>query len=420
MIGLDNPQNEIPHQLLATSGSFSWWYIDIIGDNGCGAVVIWGYGLPFLPQRTAQPPNHSPAQKYPSLTISIYDQGKEDFYLFQEFEEQDTGWLIKSENQADSQLEPALGHSIPVQNCIQRWTFGDTTIISTKHDGQVSLTLKLNCQVPAECEDLVGTITCSGHIRPDISLVLDANGEPKETTQQNDPRHQWTPVLTMTKAHVDLRCSDQNWHFTGRAYHDRNAGQIPLGLLGIRTWWWGRVALPEGELIWYQLHPTASSEETEVLNFAVWCSQTETVIFEHISCTFNGKNYGKFGLNRPKTMTLSLPSSVNQSYPDGIKVVLAHCVDDSPFYQRLILNNEGRSMGFTEQIRPDRIGQSWQQPFVRMRVHSLRSTDKNSLWLPLFSGPATGRWKRLISRLCSAFLGRIGFKRSNHHSRCIK
>ena len=43
-----------------------------------------------------------------------------------------------------------------------------------------------------------------------------------------------------------------------------------------------------------------------------------------------------------------------------------------------MLRDERNAIGFTEQIRPDRIGQSWQQPFVRMRVHSLRSTDKNS------------------------------------------
>ena len=143
MIGLDNPHNEIPVQLLKASGSFSWWYLDIIGENGSGVVVIWGYGLPFLPQRGDIPPHQSAAQKHPSLTISIYDQSGESFYLFQEFDEQDSEWIIEYEEQNEPQKKIKNHTSIPIQNTIQRWTFGDTVIVSTKCNDHVTLTLKL-------------------------------------------------------------------------------------------------------------------------------------------------------------------------------------------------------------------------------------------------------------------------------------
>ena len=414
MIGLDSPQNEIPNHLLEVPGSFAWWYLDIIGNDGCGAVIIWGYGLPFLPQRSSVPPHQSAANNHPSLTISIYDRGVESFYLFQEFEQSDTKWISEFE-QLSEPCEDEYDRSNPAQKHIQRWNFGDTTIVSEKSDGQVRLTLKLQCKVPADCSDLVGTINCSGNIRPCISMVVSANGEAIEKTQQNDPRHQWTPVLTKTDAQVNLTCSQQHWQFNGRAYHDRNAGQIPLQQLGIRIWWWGRAALPAGELIWYQLHPTTSSEKSEILNYAIWCSDRETIVFEHISCVFGGQNHGKYGLASPKLMTLMLPSIANQSHPNRIEVELAHCIDDSPFYQRTILKNSGRSIGFAEQIRPGRIGTPWQQPFVRMRVHSLRNDDKNSMWLPLFSGPVKGRWKRLIRYLFSTALRKIGLMRPAKH-----
>jgi carotenoid 1,2-hydratase len=36
------------------------------------------------------------------------------------------------------------------------------------------------------------------------------------------------------------------------------------------------------------------------------------------------------------------------------------------------------------------------RPFVRMRVH--RTEAPSSFWLPLFSGPREGRWRRLGRR----------------------
>ena len=72
-----------PVQLIKASGSFSWWYLDIIGENGSGAVVIWGYGLPFLPQRGDTPPHQSAAPKTPLIDhFNLRSEG-ESFYLFQ-------------------------------------------------------------------------------------------------------------------------------------------------------------------------------------------------------------------------------------------------------------------------------------------------------------------------------------------------
>ena len=42
----------------------------------------------------------------------------------------------------------------------------------------------------------------------------------------------------------------------------------------------------------------------------------------------------------------------------------------------------------------DRIDLGWQRPLVRMRVQ--RADGDNSIWLPLFTGPKTGRVQRLL------------------------
>ncbi len=74
-------------------------------------------------------------------------------------------------------------------------------------------------------------------------------------------------------------------------------------------------------------------------------------------------------------------------------------LDDGPFYLRssLSLVVEGRrGFGFSEHVRVDRLDLAIHRPFVNMRVHATQGP--NSMWLPLFSGPRAGRFRRLLGR----------------------
>ena len=39
--------------VLDTPG-FAWWYLDVVDAEGTGLVLIWSFGLPFLPDPVAR------------------------------------------------------------------------------------------------------------------------------------------------------------------------------------------------------------------------------------------------------------------------------------------------------------------------------------------------------------------------------
>lgn len=43
---------------------------------------------------------------------------------------------------------------------------------------------------------------------------------------------------------LELNTPDGTLRVDGRAYHDRNSAALPLDGLGVRSWWWGRLAFP--------------------------------------------------------------------------------------------------------------------------------------------------------------------------------
>ena len=47
-------------------GGFCWWYVDLVDERGDGAVLIWGFALPFL-----EPPTALPAAERPFVNLEI-------------------------------------------------------------------------------------------------------------------------------------------------------------------------------------------------------------------------------------------------------------------------------------------------------------------------------------------------------------
>ena len=105
--------------------------------------------------------------------------------------------------------------------------------------------------------------------------------------------------------------------------------------------------------------------------------------------------------NKSSIYGLQYPQII-QIKSDGIliSISLLHKVDDSPFYQRFIVlanTNKKFGNGFVEQVVPSKIGISWHQPFVRMKIHHLNAS--NSFWLPLFTGDQTGSFLKLLTKV---------------------
>ena len=106
-----------------------------------------------------------------------------------------------------------------------------------------------------------------------------------------------------------------------------------------------------------------------------------------------GRMTRSWGLRWPRVATFDDPAG----RPIHVETVAR--VDNGPFYQRYLLRGrcgDEVGHGIGENLVPDRVDSDLMRPLVRMRVH--RADGPNSMWLPLFSGDADGRVRRLLGR----------------------
>ncbi len=186
---------------------------------------------------------------------------------------------------------------------------------------------------------------------------------------------------------AELRAGNFHFRLSGRAYHDRNAGTVPMHALGIGRWWWGRISFPTRDFIWYRLQPEDGGPMRE-MTLRV---STDGRIDELGSPIELGPPVsGLFGLASPATVRFP------DEHGHPVVVALQSLVDDGPFYHRHVVRGIWQGAvghGFAELVVPEQIDQDLHRPFVRMRVH--HHAGPNSLFLPLFTGPRSGRWGRM-------------------------
>ena len=117
-----------------------------------------------------------------------------------------------------------------------------------------------------------------------------------------------------------LRCGSHHWQLSGRAYFDRNLGQRPLHTLGIKRWWWFRLALPGHELIGYHLIPKDPDAETRSLCLTIDPTGETQTIEQARFVMSDWKRGGILGLPWPRTLALTPPDGV------PVQIHLAHLV----------------------------------------------------------------------------------------------
>ena len=348
--------NSLPTpQTYQSNGGFVWWYLDLRDKEGNGLVLIWAFGLPFLPHYAAQArqgQGTKPIER-PSLNISVYAKGSLDFYLLQEYAPEDC------------------------DSTVHHWRFDQSKISFEQVLSKGILSIDLNCPIPNSKDVL------KGHIRFEGPLRQGSIGE-------SDPTHQWTPIIVAAEGTAELSCGSTKYSICGRGYHDRNAGTQPLHALDIGTWWWGRLAFDSHELIFYALFPKSGSE---TLYLALQVDKNgQSHLFEDSKITFSEYQRSLYGLRWARQLSVSYTGA------DPIQLTIDHKIEDGPFYQRFMCSatqpRYGSAYGFVEQIIPDKVDLDWMRPFVKMRVHHLG--QHNSMWLPLFTGPRKNRIRRLF------------------------
>lgn len=366
MIDIGCTSREMAADLFRAPGGFAWWYLDVLTPEGDGIVLIWSYGLPFLPGYAAGARRGTPElpSERPSVNLVVYRRGSPVFYLLQE--------------------HPGEGEPFE-DGRVQR--IGRSRFTSRIAEGRRRVEVELDCAVPGTRERLTGTIRMDG-----VARRVDGGSAP-------EPDHLWTPLTGPATAEVSLRFGGRPFaHIRGRAYHDRNGGCVPLHALGIRRWIWGRVPLPDRERIFYLLWPKGSGGPPRAIGLTIdGEGRTHRAADLRVEPGPHRRSFA--GLRWPTTLTLS----------DGgqpwLRVRTVRVVDQGPFYLRFQsegVADEVRALGWSELCEPDRVDLALHRPFVRMRVH--RPGAPNSSWLPLFSGPRAGRPGRLLCH----WLGRGG------------
>lgn len=359
------PQVVSPPRECAQGEGFLWWYLDLVDAHGNGVVLIWSWGLPFLPgrihARRAQRPE--PAHTAPSLNVVCYRNHREDFYLLQRLAPEDAHW----DQEAD-------GH--------HTWRWGRTVISSSRESGQVCLRVALDVDVPTSSSPLRGTLNLRGPQR----------GPLPHATPPTSP-HVWCPIVPLGWGEADLTQGTRRWQVQGRAYHDLNHSTVCLAHLGIDRWVWGRAGDDQETWIYYLLWPTheQASPELHLLRHTPEGDVHQTTPQVTLDAPLRKRG---FGMRHVSDFTL------DGGDLGSLRVHTEGVVDDGPFYLRSLTRvtlPDGREVaGVEEAVEPARIDLDRHRPLVRMRVHD--TTGNNSFWLPLFSGPREGRWSRLLTR----------------------
>ncbi len=369
LICISPPDRRLERQLLDADGGFLWWYADMVDEHGDGLVLIWSYGLPFLPgyARTEKRGRPQKPRERPSLNLSIYRDGRLDFYLLQEFAPEQVDWSA----------------------CGNLWRFGQSHLQTKAEDGRIKLTAELDCAVGGSTERLVGRFELDGVGRRACGLETTPDG-----LAGGLPEHDWTPRTGPATATASLRHGEHAWRLEGRGYHDRNGGALPLHQLGIDHWVWGRAPLPGRELIYYLLWEDGSDTPIALGMTIDERGRTELVDDLEVELGERSRNIG--GLVWWRSLELTRAGT------PWLSVRHSDVVDSGPFYMRYLTearaagNLAGNPVrGVGELCQPDRIDLDRHRPLVRMRVHDL--DGRNSMWLPLFTGPKEGRVRRLFN-----------------------
>jgi carotenoid 1,2-hydratase len=337
---------------LEARGGFTWWYTEILDPaHERALVVIWSFGLPFLPGYASRERagNAPPARSLPSVNVVGYERGREVLYLLHQFDE--------TRAHVDE-------HTV---------VLGESTFVLDPKNGTMRASIDL--PVPGSTDRLRGEIVVDGQA---VTMPID---------HAADIAHVWCPVLLPAQGRAALVSGRTTFTVAGHAYVDHNEGDRALHRLGIAHWLWGHAPTANGgERIFYLLTPD-SDKVPEAHAFSVDASGVFRIERDvRIDITrSHAPRFGMPGLARANVTVEARPF---------LDLHMQALVDDGPFYLRYLARTDGAEPGTTEVIAPARIDTDLLRPLVRMRVSS--ETTRPSVFLPLFSGPRMGRLRRLM------------------------
>lgn len=331
---------------LESPGGFAWWYVDLVDDAGNGIVLIPAWGLPFLPGRmgAARSSQSTSARTEASLVVSVYRAGRPVFYALQ-------------------------------QGCADNMQSAPDCVRFDRTEFRFSPTsVDVDVDLDAPGGIVMGSVRIEGIPRAAVESPM------------RHARHEWSPLFGPATGAWDLRGSRGRMRGRGSAYVDRNAATTDLERLGFHRWFWARAQLPDRLRVGY----------------AVWTSDggLEAMLVDVHGDGRAEASPASVTHAPPRKNTWGLPWLPEVELRAGgrrMHCAVTHRPDESFFYQRTLSTVEtevGGVLGVAELCDVSRIDRPWSRPLVDMCVQRL--DGPSSPWLPLFSGPADGRFRRLL------------------------
>ena len=315
MIRLDSADQPINRRVVATPGGFAWWYAEVLDPTQTGVVVIWSFGLPFLPgymSSARRGQAETPCERA-AVNIVTYRNGIPDFYVLHEYRAGDVSWDGRGS-----------------------WRFGDTHF---------------------ECVDEGSTRTIDAHI--DIPMAREGRLQgrlrfggpiPKSSAGAAGSEHAWTPIIAPSFGTAMLTEKSTGYRFraSGRGYVDRNASTKNLEELGIQRWFWAHSTGAEVDRVAYALWPTDGGP-VQCHGFEIARNGVLSTHQLSVECVGECK--------RPLGMTTFDRVRFTTAHGEFLQATLDHIVDDGPFYLRYLTKSE-HGHGSAEMIEPSRIDRS--------------------------------------------------------------
>lgn len=318
---------------------YEWWYFDAVSaDKKWSLVIIFYQGNPFSTNYLEGKYSNKP-DEYPALSISVYKNGKAEYYSFQEFPKSQFMW----EDEDDIYCS--------VGGCaFQRRALADT----------VEYELNLN-----------QTLDSSHSITGKLKFIGDRVSKKLISTQSKQEKHFWNLIHPRCKVVGSFKIvgKTDTYHvgFHGDGYHDHNTGQEPMSE-SFKDWYWGRFHFPKYTIVYYIMNGYDSKQHKAWLISRD--NQELAGFFDKIDLSVLKKN--RLGLESYREIRLS-------GLLGNLEIKNSKVIDNGPFYQRYLseatfidVSGSHREIGISEYIHPKRIEMEKYWWMVRMRLRYLR------------------------------------------------
>lgn len=318
---------------------YEWWYFDAISaDKKWSIVIIFYEGNPFS-TNYIKGKYTKQASEYPAISISVYKEGKTEFYSFLEFPKS------KFLYDQDDELHLSIGGC-----AFHRTTLSDA----------VEYEINLN-QTLDSGHSITGKLKFIGN-RVDNKLI---------SVNSKKDKHFWNLINPICKVVGSFKIvgKTDSYHvgFHGNGYHDHNTGHEPMSA-SFKDWYWGRFHFEKYTVIYYIMNNFDSKQHKAWLISRD--NQEIAGYFDKIELSKRVKNL--LGLESYREIELS-------GLLGNLHIQQKKIIDNGPFYQRFLsdavftgVSGEEKCIGISEYIHPERIELEKYWWMVRMRLRYLR------------------------------------------------